>query len=97
GTLEQPRSVLMAVLLLMGAGTLGILVFGFLVSLRFRLNHATHEVLMEEIARFKTRPLTVAPPENRRVVEDLTGWPYEQLWGGGASARSAARPGSAPN
>ena len=54
-SLSQPQSVVNAVLLIMGVGAIGVMVFGFIVSLRFRLNSATHAVLMEEIDRFKSR------------------------------------------
>jgi oligogalacturonide transporter len=79
----QPESVVDAVLWIMGFGVIAVLVFGFLVSLRFRLNSETHAVLMEEIERFKSQPGTEPSPENRAVVEDLTGWRYEELWGRG--------------
>ena len=59
--------------------------FGFIVSLRFRLNRDTHAVLMDEIERFKKQPGTQPTAENRAVVEDLTGWKYEELWGKGKS------------
>ena len=62
------------------------LAFGFVVSLRFRLNSDTHAVLMEEIERFKRHPGTEPAAENRAIVEDLTGWRYEQLWGRGRQA-----------
>jgi oligogalacturonide transporter len=88
GTLVQPHSVVMTVLLVMGIGTLGILTIGFLVSTRFRLNRDTHAVLMTEIGRFKAQDGTEPPPGNRAVIEDLTGWKYENLWGRGP------RPGS---
>ena len=77
----QPEPVLDAVLWIMGFGVPAVLVFGFVVSLRFRLNRETHAVLMQEIERFKTRSETEPPPANRAVVEDLTGWRYEDLWG----------------
>jgi oligogalacturonide transporter len=87
GTLVQPHSVVTTVLLVMGIGTLGILATGFFVSLRFRLNRDTHAVLMTEIERFKTQPGSEPPPENRAVVEDLTGWKYANLWGRGTRPR----------
>ena len=58
-------------------------VFGFIVSLRFKLNRHTHAVLMDEIERFKRQPGTEPTPENRAIVEDLSGWKYEALWGKG--------------
>jgi oligogalacturonide transporter len=83
GTLVQPRGVVTAVLVVMGVGTLGILAVGFFVSMRFRLNRETHAVLMAEITRFRTSPGSDPPPEHRAVVEDLTGWKYQDLWGRG--------------
>jgi oligogalacturonide transporter len=70
---------------IMLVGSLGLMLFGFLVSLRFKLNSKTHSVLMDEIERFKTQPGTAPSPENRAVVEDLTGWKYDELWGKGKS------------
>jgi oligogalacturonide transporter len=86
----QPQSVIDAVVLIMGIGTLGILAFGFFVSTRFHLNGSTHAVLMQEIERFKSGSDTAPTPENRAVVEDLTGWKYGELWGKG-------RKGDAPD
>ena len=63
------------------------------MSLRFKLNRDTHAVLMDEIRRFKEQPGTQPTDENRRIVEDLTGWPYDRLWGHGAQAHT---PGSVP-
>ena len=77
--------------------------FGFVVSLRFRLNRDTHAVLMDEIERFKTKPARSRRPKTARIVEDLSGWKYEELWGKASRARafgqvvsySAGRAGSA--
>lgn len=81
GTLQQPPAVIHTVLLVMGIGTLGILAAGFLVSTRFRLDRNTHAVLMTEIGRFKAGAVEAPSAQNRAVVEDLTGWKYEDLWG----------------
>ncbi|HTU65112.1 MAG TPA: MFS transporter [Steroidobacteraceae bacterium] len=81
GTLQQPPGVVTAVLLIMGCGTLGILAFGFVVSTRFRLDRDTHAVLMTEIERFRKPDGTAPSPQSRAVVEDLTGWKYDELWG----------------
>jgi oligogalacturonide transporter len=83
GVKVQPVDVVNVAVLVMVVGTLGLMLFGFLVSLRFKLNSETHAVLMTEIDRFKTQPGTQPPAENRAVVEDLTGWKYEELWGRG--------------
>jgi oligogalacturonide transporter len=65
----------------LGIGTLAMLLFGILVSLRFKLDSRTHDVLMEEIDRFKTRSDAPTSASARAIVEDLSGWPYERLWG----------------
>jgi oligogalacturonide transporter len=82
-TMNQPASVITTVVTIVAVGPLLIMLFGFLVSLRFRLNSETHAVLMQEIERFKTRPGTEAAAQDRAIVEDLTGWKYEELWGKG--------------
>ena len=81
GVKVRPVSVVNTAVTVMVIGSLGVMVFGFIVSLRFRLRRDTHAVLMEEIDRFKTKPGTEPTPENRRIVEDLSGWKYEEPWG----------------
>jgi oligogalacturonide transporter len=36
---------------------------------------------MDEIDRFKTNPDAPTPEGTKAVVEDLTGWKHEELWG----------------
>jgi oligogalacturonide transporter len=79
----QPVEIVDAAVIVMLTGALGLMTFGFIVSLRFKLNRDTHTVLMDEIERFKKQPGTAPTPENRAIVEDLTGWKYEELWGQG--------------
>jgi oligogalacturonide transporter len=79
---QSPQAIGTIVWILV-AGTLLVLTFGFFVSLRFRLDRNTHAVLMDEIERFKTDPDPVPTPERRAIVEDLSGWKYEELWGKG--------------
>ena len=87
----QPRArVVNTAVTIMLVGSLGLMIFGFIVSLRFKLNRDTHTVLMDEIERFKKQPGTQPTPENRAIVEDLTGWKYEELWGKGKVMKFAA-------
>jgi oligogalacturonide transporter len=79
----QPVQVINTAVAIMLIGSLGLMIFGFIVSLRFKLNRDTHTVLMDEIDRFKKRPGTEPSAMHRAIVEDLTGWKYEQLWGKG--------------
>jgi oligogalacturonide transporter len=85
-TTQSPESV-RTILLVMTLGTLTLLAMGWVVSLRFRLDRNSHVVLMNEIQRFKEQPGTVPDAESRRIVEDLTGWRYEQLWGRASAPR----------
>jgi oligogalacturonide transporter len=91
-TTQSPEAVTTIVLVL-AVGTLTLLAIGFVISLRFHLDRDTHAVLMAEIERFKTQPDTRPSHENRKIVEDLTGWPYERLWG---SANAPADRSGAP-
>jgi len=79
----QPIEVVNVAVSIMVVGTLGLMAFGFLVSLRFRLNKDTHAVLMDEIERFRSGAITPPSPANRAIVEDLSGWKYDELWGKG--------------
>jgi oligogalacturonide transporter len=83
-TTQTPGAVT-TILVLLTAGTLALLAFGFVVSLRFKLDRDTHAILMAEIRRFKEQPGTHPSPEHRLIVENLSGWPYERLWGRGSS------------
>lgn len=79
-TVQSPQALAMIVGVL-GIGTLVLLAFGVLVSLRFQLSPQTHAVLMDEIERLRARDPVPPSPEHRAIVENLSGWRYEQLWG----------------
>jgi oligogalacturonide transporter len=79
----QSPEFVQVVVIVMVAGSLSVLLFGFAVSTRFRLNRETHGVLMDEIERFKRNDGTRPTPENRAIIEDLSGWKYDELWGKG--------------
>lgn len=77
---QSPQAIT-AIVAVLGCGTLTVLLFGILVSTRFKLNPATHVVLLEEIERFRSGERVSADPERKRIVEDLSGWRYDRLWG----------------
>ncbi|MCJ2182924.1 MFS transporter [Novosphingobium sp. 1949] len=81
GAEVQSHGAILTITLLLGVGTVGMLVFGVLVSLRFRLSPATHATLMAEIEHLRAGARTPSSAEAGAVVEDLSGWRYEQLWG----------------
>jgi oligogalacturonide transporter len=65
----------------LGAGTLAVLIAGIIVSLRFRLDPVTHRVLMDEIEHLRSGATEPSSPEAKAIVENLSGWRYDQLWG----------------
>jgi oligogalacturonide transporter len=77
----QSAEAINTIAAVLGIGTIGMLIFGVLVSTKFKLDPKTHAVLMDEIDRFKNDPDAPTSPETRAVVEDLSGWPHEKLWG----------------
>jgi oligogalacturonide transporter len=81
GAATQSPEAINTIAMVMGIGTIGVLICGIFVSLRFRLNSANHDVLMAEIDRLKAGDTSPPTPETREIVEDLTGWRYDQLWG----------------
>lgn len=65
----------------LGAGTLAVLVAGIIVSFRFRLDPVTHRVLMDEIEHLRSGATEPSSPKAKAIVENLSGWHYDQLWG----------------
>jgi len=81
GAAQQSHGAILTIALLLGIGTAGMLIFGVFISSRFRLSPATHAVLMREIEHLRTGARTPTSPEAQAIVEDLSGWRYDQLWG----------------
>jgi oligogalacturonide transporter len=80
----QTPEAIQTVTLLMVGGPLLMLVLGALASWKFRLNASTHAVLVHEVERLRHGATEAESDENRKIVEDLTGWRYDQLWGRGS-------------
>ncbi|WMY76180.1 MFS transporter [Buttiauxella selenatireducens] len=84
GQTTQPPAVSHTILMILSFGTVAVLVCGFLISLRFKLNLHTHSVLREETAKMRAAGRAVPEaitPEARATVELLAGMPYDSLWG----------------
>ena len=84
GQATQAPGVSHTILGILSLGTLCVLVCGFLVSLRFKLNLQTHTVLREETLKIREADRVLPEritPEARDIVETLAGMPYENLWG----------------
>ena len=91
GAQVQSDQAILTMALLLGIGTVGCLAAGIYVSTRFRLSPATHDILMREIEHLRSGARTPTSPGAGAVVEDLSGWRYEQLWGNNPVAGAAAK------
>ena len=83
GAPVQTPGAIHVIVLIVCAGPVIVMLLGFLVALNFRLNAKTHAVLMDEIGRLREGATEPATSESGAVVENLTGWKYETLWGRG--------------
>ncbi len=66
-------------------GPLVVMLLGLWAAWRFRLNAGSHAVLVLEVERLRAGATEPSSAMSREVVEDLTGWRYEHLWGRGAA------------
>ena len=62
-------------------GPILIMLLGAWASWSFNLNAKTHAVLLHEVERLRAGETQPESEESRKVVEDLTGWKFEHLWG----------------
>ena len=81
GTVQQTPQAIATIAWLLVLGPILVMLAGLVASWRFRLNARTHAVLMDEIERLRAGERAPSSEEARGVVEDLTGWKYEKLWG----------------
>lgn len=93
GSQVQPPEAITTIAMLMFVGTAGLLMIALWQALTFRLNKRTHKIFVDEVERLKSdgRKQDVKP-EVRHVVEDLTGYRYDDLWRNEMPAQ--AKPGS---
>src|SRR5687768_11980616 len=68
---QSPQAV-NTIAAVLGIGTIGMLIFGVVVSYRFKLDPRTHAILMAEIDRFRHTPDQPPSAEARAVAEDLS-------------------------
>ncbi|BFM05140.1 MFS transporter [Halioxenophilus aromaticivorans] len=81
GASEQSQQAITTIVATLVIGPVIVLLLGYWVSTKFRINNETHTVLMAEIERFKQGVISQPSDENKQIVEDLSGWRYEQMWG----------------
>ncbi|UDF03347.1 MFS transporter [Asticcacaulis sp. AND118] len=77
---QTPEAIHTIVMLLVG-GPILVMVLGMIISWRFGLNVKSHGVLVHEVERLRAGETQPESEESRKVVEDLTGFSFENLWG----------------
>jgi oligogalacturonide transporter len=77
---QTPGAVQALVLVMVGLPIL-VMLAGAVISWSFRLNARTHEVLIHEVERLRAGETEPESAESKAIVEDLTGWKWERLWG----------------
>lgn len=82
-TVVQTPEAVRAVVLVMVGGPILVMLWGLVVSWSFRLNARTHEVLIHEVERLRAGETQPESAASKAVVESLTGWKFERLWGRG--------------
>lgn len=86
----QPESALHAIIGLMVFATGILLAVSFYMTFKFKLTRDTHKTLIKEVARLKLGgDLNDCTPECQKVIKDLTGYDYQEVWGGSATRKTA--------
>ncbi|MDT8701159.1 MFS transporter [Kluyvera ascorbata] len=81
GSQVQPESAVNTIAILLFIGTAGLLLIALWQAVTFRLNKRTHKIFVDEVERLKAKGSKHdVTPETRRIVEDLTGYSYDDLW-----------------
>ncbi|MDR0806002.1 MAG: MFS transporter [Enterobacteriaceae bacterium] len=81
GSEVQPTEAIDMIASLIFIGTSSLLLLALWQALTFKLNKTTHKIFVDEVERLKAHGAKKdVQPETRRIVEDLTGYAYEDLW-----------------
>lgn len=82
GAATQPSSAVNAIIGVMLIGVVGLAILGQIFSERMKLNHETHQVILDELDRIhKGGSKKDATPKTRAVIEKLTGFKYDDCFG----------------
>ncbi|WP_282803237.1 MFS transporter [Secundilactobacillus kimchicus] len=78
---NEPIIAQHAIALILLIGTGGLVLLALIVALRFKLNKQSHQVVLNEIQRLRSGgSKDDATSEVKRVVKELTGLNYNQVW-----------------
>ena len=82
GASTQPDSAVNAIVGVLIVGVCGMALLGIYFSSRMKLNHQTHKIVIDELARIHAGgAMKDVDPAVKKVLEDLTGIPYEHCFG----------------
>lgn len=82
GTDIQPQSAVNAITGVLLYGVVGLALLGVFFSWKMKLNHKSHSIVIAEIKRIKEGgSKDDVTPETKQVLEELTGFRYEQCFG----------------
>ena len=89
GSGAQPESALGAIIGLMIFATAALLAVSFFTTYKFKLTRDTHKLLLKEIARRKLGgDYRDCDARTRVIIKQLTGYEYDQVWGGDATRQT---------
>lgn len=81
GQANQPEVVITTIANILLYGCVTLLALALIFAMTFKLNRTTHGVLVEEIERLKDGGSKAdVNLETKAIVEDLTGYKYENVW-----------------
>lgn len=81
GSQVQPESAVNTIAMMLFIGTAGLLLIALWQALTFHLNKQTHKIFVDEVERLKAYGSKQdVTPQARHIVEDLTGYSYDDLW-----------------
>lgn len=86
----QPPEVMQTIANTLVFGAIGLLILALLIAFTFKLNKDTHGILVDEIERLKNNGSKKdVDPKTKAVVENLTGYKYEEVWLGDNIAKKS--------
>lgn len=78
----QPTGTVHALIYMYTLVPIGFLLIGTIVSFFFKMNNKNHTILLDEISRLRNGgSMADVNPDTKKVVENLTGFKYENCWG----------------
>ena len=80
GATSQPLGATNTIIFILMVPPLILLMLGGVASAKFLMSRETHKILMAEIECFKRTGSGSGSISSQRVVEDLTGYPFHQMW-----------------